>query len=483
MNGRVKPIDDILKESWDLYRQRAVPILIVILLTTFAALVVVFSFLLLAFFLAGGFEELAAGIDTMAGNPLLLLAFLVFLLLITVVVIWSQAATVVVSVDQDIGITEALRASWKYLLPLAWIGTLYLGVMTTGLFLFLVPALFFGLSMSLCFYTMVDEDLRGMDALLASHYYVRGRWWNTFGKFTAVWVMSMAVGMVPYLGQVLSLLFTPYMLLFMVVVYRDLKETAGEVDLQGISRWPWNLMAAVGILLPLLGLLGALVSLGPRLPGMMEQLEQGEIPGLDLPQLNEGKTGPPSTGAKAVAPSVRQMKSLDGVFVWHDPVGDSDNPLLDISRVSVQSGENELVLTLNLARPLEDFFAAAHSETIAPLVTFYLDTDVRRMTGGPARGGAGRAGYDLQLDVVLEALPGDSGRVHAALYRLGDDQRRSMGEVGQNAITRRDNELQIRLPYSELGLQGGQTVRICFYESGQQSGGGLSKDKLVPLEE
>ena len=90
---------------------------------------------------------------------------------------------------------ENLITSWKYIFPLLWISSLYVGIVITGSVFFIIPGLILALSMSLCFFIMVEEERTGIDALLASRLYIRGHWWNTLFKLLLVWVLSILLGL------------------------------------------------------------------------------------------------------------------------------------------------------------------------------------------------------------------------------------------------------------------------------------------------
>ena len=482
MSSQLKSITEVFSETWELYRQRAVPILLVILLTSVLVIAVISIFGVLMALGLGGMELLNGQLEPGRFGPLTAILALVGFLVMFMLIFWSQAATIAMTVDTTLGIMDALKAGWKYLIPLGWVGTLYMGIVMTGMALFLIPGIIFGLSMSLCFYALIDDERRGMDALLVSQRYVHGHWWNTFGKFFLVWLASMAVGLIPFIGQLLSFIFTPFLLLYMVVVYRDLKEATGEVDLHSGPRWVWTLMAAVGILLPLLGLIGALVTLGPQLPGLIRQIQQGKVPGLECSAPHNMQQN--SAGTESVrAPAARRLSSVDGSLIWHDPVGDTGNPLLDIAEVSAQWSGKELDLSITMARSPADYSASAASGTFAPLISFYLDTDVNRESGGDPLAGSGRLGYDVILDVLLEAGLQDpaSEMVQVSMYRLNGQERRSLGTLDTAAVTVSDKTISLRLPYSLLHAEGGETLRICYREAAQQQGSGLAKDQLIPL--
>ncbi len=241
-------------------------------------------------------------------------------------------------------------------------------------------------------------------------------------------------------------------------------------------------MAAAGIMLPLLGLVGAVVTLGPQLPDMIKQVQEGKILGMELPRLNDLPSSPVS-GRKSAVPVVKRLQSVDGSWIWRDPTGDTHNPLLDIKEVSAKSGHDELLLTVTLTRPVEHYFAAANMSTFDPLISFYLDTDVNRETGGRAVAASGRSGYDVVVDILLETRPEDvgKGQVHVSLYKLDGQDRQSLGALDDTAVTVSGNTVKIRLPYNLLHVDRKDTLRICYRETGQEQGSGLAKDKLIPL--
>lgn len=482
MSTQLKTVSEIFTETWGIYKQRAVPIVVVIVLTTVLILGLIVVIGLSTVVALGGLQAVTGDVQAGHFSPGALAVAFAAVLMATVLIVWSQAATLAIAVDDELNVMGALKAGWNYFIPLTWVGSLYMGIVMTGLTLFIIPGMIFGMSLSLCFYILFDEDLRGMDAVLASRHYVRGRWWNTFGKFCAVWLLSAAVSMIPVIGQILSVVFTPFLLLYMVVVYRDLRDTAEPLDLQAGPRWLWSLMAAVGIIVPLLGLLGGIVTMAPQLPDLMRQVEQGKIPGLDLSQIEKAVQSSPM-GVTNTPPPVTRLKSVDGSWIWRDPTGDTGNPLLDVKEVSVKGEKSELLFSVTLAKPVGHYFADAETSGYDALISLYIDTDVDRKTGGPAMLGSGRSGYDYVMDVVLETqLDTDQkDRVQVTLFALDGMHRQSRGTVDESGVMVSGNTLKIRIPYALVGISPDDTIRLCFREAGQQQGSGLAKDKLIPL--
>ena len=488
MSVQLKSIGEVFSETSTLCKSRALPIIAVILLSTVVIIFFIIVSVVLGLALTGGPDALSGNLQEMKLTlPMIVAGSLMFLLLF-MSIIWSQASTLAVTVDQELGIMGGLKAGFKYLLPMAWVGILYSSIVMTGFILFMVPGMILALSLCLCFYIMIAEGRSGMDTIIASRLYIKGHWWNTFFKFFLVWLLSIGLNLIPVIGQFISLIFTPFVLLFMLVVYRDLKEAAGDINTNFGSRLPWALMAAAGILLPVFGLIGLLVTLGSQLPSMLQQLSQGEFTGtITTEQRVKPAAMPTLPSAKVVvvppAPKVKRLQSLDGSIIWRDPTGDTNNPLLDIKEVTAITAEDGLTITLTLARPVANYFAAAKGGDFSHLFSFFLDTDVDRETGGDPFAGPGRSGYDMSIDLLLSVDPDTpkKGEVSGSLYTLNGQERKSLGAMDADAVTVSGSVIHIRLPYTMLHVKGRETIRGCYRETDQKQGSGLARDQLIPL--
>ncbi|XOF32722.1 MAG: hypothetical protein ACL93V_11895 [Candidatus Electrothrix sp. YB6] len=472
---RLKTILEVFSDAWDLYTRRALSVLLVTLLAPVITVIVLAGCGAAAFIGLGGEQAFTGDLRQMLLNPAVLGAGAAFILLAGLMITWCQTAVLTVAVDEERDILGGLAAGWKYVFSLLWIGSLYFGIIMTGMLL-IVPGLVLALSMSLCFYIMIEEEITGIDTLMASRLYMRGHWWNTLLKFLPVWLLSLLIGLIPVAGQVLAFLFTPFVLFYGVVVYRNLKEVTGEVDPSDCCRPLWVLMGTFGMLLPLLAFVGAVLAFGPRLQEKLPQIQHqvNQIVGSEIFPLQTGGAG---------LPSVLQLASVDGFLVWRDPVNDTHNPLLDIREVSAKGDAGELQLRVRLARPFADYFAAAKAGRSEPLVSFYLDTDQDRATGGsPFSNGQGRNGYDMDIEVQLRAQSAEQNTpagVNTGIYRVDRRENRSFqGTLDDSAVKITGDTLTIRLPYSQLSTTGKGAVRICYRETGQQT---PAEDKLVPL--
>jgi uncharacterized membrane protein len=514
--GEISSIGQIFADAFGLYKRRILPMAAVTLLgylfTTLALAGLGFgAYSILGLnqaklqqFFTHDVQQILSDPSLAMTNPLalpLLGAGAVLILAAFLLICWVYTAALAAAVDEHQGIFEALCTGWKYLFPMFWITSLYVGIITIGYCLFIIPGIVLTLSLSFCFYIMIDEDRTGLDALMASRLYVRGHWWNTWFKMllmllavAALYVpLSLLPVFVQFPGQqiviqILSYLISAFCIFYIIAVYRDLKQAAGRVDPDSTWRCLWMPMALLGIMLPLLGLIGALVAAGPKLPGELQHVREEILRQLRQAAKQQGVNiplPPPETNRPApepdAPPQVQVVPSVDGFVIWRDPAGDTRNPLLDIREVSAQGQENELELTVTLAKPLAEYFTAENRKDFDQLITFYFDTDMDPASGDALPDARDRTGYDLELDLLL-AAPDGTGQAYASLYAIRPQQRQSLKPLADEAVSLADNSISIRLPYSRFNAASGSVLRVCFREADQQEGSGLADDQTVPLQ-
>jgi hypothetical protein len=100
-------------------------------------------------------------------------------------------------------------------------------IITGGFLLFLVPGIIFSIWFVFSQFILARDNVRGMDALLKSREYVRDMWFEVFGRLAVVWLVSMFLGAIPFIGPLLSLLFAPFVMVFTYLIYEDLAGIKG----------------------------------------------------------------------------------------------------------------------------------------------------------------------------------------------------------------------------------------------------------------
>ncbi len=239
-------IAQLFRESWDIFTSR---------FRTFVAIALIpaASFAIL-------FGALAA-LTLWAPNALLESSVAAFIFLVTLAVVtvaavifvlWSQVALLVAVRDhtEGIGIIEAFRRSKTKLVSYFWISLLACFVVLGGFFLFIIPGIIVAVSVTFAIYVLLTDDVRGMDALVRSREYVRGRWGSVFWRFFVAIVVIFAVSFlaqfiaaitgsevfVGIFSATLSILTTPFMFIYFFQLFHQVKSTRNTIDPQRLEK-------------------------------------------------------------------------------------------------------------------------------------------------------------------------------------------------------------------------------------------------------
>ncbi len=488
MNEQLKSVGELFAEAWTLYKQRGLTILGVMIVSSLVIACCMLGLGVAATLSLGGFEQVVADFEQGLPGPLTMVSIGLLVALFVLLALWSQCTVLAAAIDDSLGIMAALKVGWQKLWGFGWVVFLVSAIVAAGFILFFIPGIFFSVSLLFAIYFYLEDDLRGMDAVLASHYAVKGRWWNTLGKLFLLWLMAVALELVPVVGQILYFIFMPFLLFFLVALYRNLRDTAPEPAVPG-NRIGWGLLAAIGTVIPLLGLVGAVVTLGPQLPVLIEQWRQVTTNTVPAPLPPVNRVPKPDNRNHPVPPAEHRDVMQDRVLVWNDPVGDVEEfgvgRWLDIEKVRVEPADNGLNVTLDLHFPLTAAYNAASTtaQSLHRVGVFYLDTDLKRITGTLAGRELVRGGYDLGVNITLEAPRNRplEGNIHVGLFRIHNGIRTYIGPLPEEFVNIGSKNIRLRLPYALLGVHKGEKVRMSFVESAQKQGSGLVKDKIITL--
>lgn len=191
----------IFGKSWDLYKSRWKTFLGIVLLPALIGLLVGLSVLMSGIF---------ANIDPQHVTAAFLLPFFSMLILLYVPLfilqLWSQTALIyaIKGSAEGIGVEESYRRSYAKLGSVIWVSLLSAAIVAGGAVFFLIPAIVLSIWFTFIMFIVIDEDLRGMDVLLKSREYVRGRGWELIGIF--FYLGLYAVGLAIILGLATALL-------------------------------------------------------------------------------------------------------------------------------------------------------------------------------------------------------------------------------------------------------------------------------------
>jgi hypothetical protein len=241
-------IGDLISRSWELFKER-IGVLLPLQLLSIALLAACIGTLVGI----GTFFELLLP----AYKKPILVAFVISGVIIGMTAMfWPITALIMAVADRSLNISEALAAGWKKLWAFLWLFSLLGYVVAGGYLLFIIPGVIFTIWFIFSQYILAAEHISGMNALLKSKAYVKDRWFDVFIRFLVIWAISTGVGLIPFLGIILSFLITPFSMIYAYLIFEDLKalnpepldypKTAGE-------KFKWIGIATLGyIVLPLI---------------------------------------------------------------------------------------------------------------------------------------------------------------------------------------------------------------------------------------
>jgi len=245
--GALPPVIDLFSRSWQLYQRRVWTLLGIYLLTVLA------PGFLVGILAAVGIPLVAAA----GGEPGIGIGLLGFLLILLVagLVTWGMSGMIVATVDARAGIREALKLGWQRFWAFGWMFFLLSFIVAGGFFLLVVPAFIFMTWFLFAQYVLVDEDERGMSALLKSREYVRGYFWEVLLRLLVLWVavffLTMLLGWIPWVGTLFQMLLFPFTLLYQFLVFSDIRRARGgrlKFFCTTRQKLTWIGIAALGFL-------------------------------------------------------------------------------------------------------------------------------------------------------------------------------------------------------------------------------------------
>ncbi|MFA5001078.1 MAG: hypothetical protein WC531_02495 [Candidatus Paceibacterota bacterium] len=224
-------VSDLFKNAWAIYREKFA--LVVGLLVLPFLLLVVSQLLMLT---QNGLASALAVLIGLASG---------------VGILWGSASLILALRDrtQKLTIKEAYRLGWtKKLWSLIWVAILATFIVGGGYWLFLIPGIILTVWLMFAQVLVLVENEKGMKAIVKSREYTRGYFWPILGRYvlmaiavTLVYAILMfLVGLVTrqlgglsfailnsLLGVIVSVLVTPWAVIYLYLVYENLKQIKG----------------------------------------------------------------------------------------------------------------------------------------------------------------------------------------------------------------------------------------------------------------
>ena len=261
---------ELLKNSWIFFKSRY-KVLVSISLIEFA--VVLFLFLVISFVTPGGTagQSSILGLFTNIGGNIGIILLLGVIYIFTQS--WSRVAMffAIKDSEENIGVADSYRLGLSKLLSYWWLIVISFLVVTGGFMLFVIPGIILSVSFSVVMFVLIAEDLGGLTALLKSREYVKGYWVGVWFRFFVANVILGLIFVAPgflidslgnnlletVYGLLVRVLYTPFLLIFTYLVYRNLKSIKSDLIYTPTGK---NKGVLVGI--GLVGLLGSILIAG-----------------------------------------------------------------------------------------------------------------------------------------------------------------------------------------------------------------------------
>ncbi|MEA1936524.1 MAG: hypothetical protein U9N04_00200 [Patescibacteria group bacterium] len=253
----LKKPTELLSEAWGLYKARWKTFLGIIVAPILLMLLAFLVFRIGAFgmgFLDISFSEFSA-VNILVYSIGFVLILALFLAII-IIQIWSQVALIYAIKDnEDIGIKKAYQKSKSKIKSFFWASILVGFITMGGFILFTVPGFIFAVWFAFAVFIVITENLKGMDAVLKSREYARGYWWQILWRFLFLYIVmigvmivaSIVLMLIPILGNLVSIALTPLIMIYMFLIYGNLREIKGNFEFMPSAKAKKSFIA-VGVL-------------------------------------------------------------------------------------------------------------------------------------------------------------------------------------------------------------------------------------------
>jgi hypothetical protein len=230
--GRLRGIDDLFKDSWNIFATGWVKYLLFFLLMI-GLLLGVAALIALAIVLA----FLVKNIIVITTS--IILAVILFVIVATSLALAMNKLVYDVGEQSGDGIKEAIRYGFHHF-PAYFLVSLISGLLIIiGVILLIIPGVVVGIMLSMVAPVFILEAKHGISALKRSRELVKGYFWPVFGRLILLTLVSIALSSVQYVVPniifltfatntaliVISFILTYYGIAYSYLIYKDLAAT------------------------------------------------------------------------------------------------------------------------------------------------------------------------------------------------------------------------------------------------------------------
>lgn len=215
----ISGVGEIMAKTWQAYKSRVWPLLGLLLLAAGLTLSI------LAVLLGTGYA--IAKLIPGHKNAVMLCAGFLAMFGAFYAVCRSQMAFILAVMDQSLTIQGAFARARGGILAYFWLSVLMGFLIGGGQLLLVAPGILFLVWFFFAPFVFIEEDLRGMDALMRSRELVRGRWLPVAVRLFLAWAGSALLALIPVVGQILAVFIIPFLFIHAFLLYRELKAVKG----------------------------------------------------------------------------------------------------------------------------------------------------------------------------------------------------------------------------------------------------------------
>lgn len=504
--GPLSSVGDLIARAWELYKSKAVTIVLVYLAGILGSVVVSVLFVLLGIMAVKLYPALKVPIMIGGTAGTVLAAVYLFG--------WVYASLYLAASSPEPGFSKSFSDSRPLALPFAWMAAL-IGFLVMGGYLFLIlPGIFLTVSLFFAPFVRINENVSGLEALARSWSYVKGRWWAVALRLFVVWLIYLTLSALPVAGAILAIVALPFPILHSYAVYQELKHSRpgparggnGPVLATGLAGY--ILLAGLGIMFGR-QIVQRAKQAGPKLAMAMMSASKGgmKMQGLSpaqtqLPAAIETSTteSPPAQAAPNEAPIVRanhRAELSDPAEGKPMPNYNHDNkPEMDMTRAVFESDGRDLHVTVEFKEEVNKYLDAYQAGN--SVATLYMDTDNDPVTGKKSFYGD-RPGYELSIAFTIGIEYENGGQVFGGSDKGSKIKRflpsfwarslennaakgvnlRFLDEKSLGACSIEGRSVKMKVAYADLGLTPGQAVRISTEKEAHTQGGEKYLQDLV----
>ncbi len=165
----------------------------------------------------------------------------VFLVVGFVLMVFAGIA-MIFAVVKNTDFAGSYRSSVTIFWSMLWMNLLLVLAVMGGMVMAIVPGIILGTWLLFTGFILINEDTRGIDALLKSREYVKGYWWAIFGRCLLLIIFSLVISVIDLLiskifgtiagmaiYDLLILFFTPFSLSYIYSLYKNFTFIKPEV--------------------------------------------------------------------------------------------------------------------------------------------------------------------------------------------------------------------------------------------------------------